>query len=144
MALELLLTVVGSFLGTLGFSALVRAPRRARVPASLIGTGAYAVFWGLTVLGLSEAAAVFCGSLCGSLAALICARRMKMIGTIFLMLSIVSFVPGLGLYRCMHHLGGGATVQGANDGVRAMITIAMIVFGQGAGSFLYRIAQKRQ
>ena len=121
MALELFLTAAGAFLGTLGFAVLVRAPKRA---------------W-------SEAASIFCGSLCGSLAALICARQMKMIGTVFLMLSIVSFVPGLGLYRCMHHLGEGTTIQGANEGVHAMITIAMIVFGQGAGSFLYRTMLKK-
>ena len=143
MALELLLTALGAFLGTLGFAVLVRAPKRAWIPASLIGMGAYGVFWILTTIGLSEAASIFCGSLCGSLAALVCARHMKMIGTVFLMLSIVSFVPGLGLYRCMHHLGDGAMIQGANEGVRAMITIAMIVFGQGAGNFLYRSLLKR-
>ena len=143
MALEFFLTAAGAFLGTLGFAVLVRAPKRAWVPASLIGMGAYAVFWGLMALGLSEAASIFCGSLCGSLAALICARQMKMIGTVFLMLSIVSFVPGLGLYRSMHYLGEGTTIQGANEGVHAMITIAMIVFGQGAGSFLYRTMLKK-
>ena len=70
-------------------------------------------------------------------------RWAPLIGTVFLMLSIVSFVPGLGLYRCMHHLGEGTTIQGANEGVHAMITIAMIVFGQGAGSFLYRTMLKK-
>jgi uncharacterized membrane protein YjjB (DUF3815 family) len=143
MIAEILLSAAGSFLGCFGFAALVRAPRRSWVPASLIGMGAYMVFWGLAALGLSEPASIFCGSLAGSLAALICAQKMKMISTIFLMLSIVSFVPGLGLYRAMHSFGNAETLRGANEGTRAMITIAMIVFGQGVGSFIHRSFRRK-
>ena len=140
---EILLSAAGAFLGCLGFAALVRAPKRAWIPASVIGMGAYMVFWGLAALGLSEAAAIFCGSLTGSIAALLCARHMKMISTVFLMLSIVSFVPGLGLYRTMHSFGNAEALQGANEGIHAMITIAMIVFGQGVGNFVERSLHRK-
>ncbi len=135
---EIIRTVAGAFFGTLGFGLLVRAPKRSWIPASLLGAFTFAVYWGLTKLGLSDAGSVFAASLTGSLLGLFCALRMKMIGTVFLMLSIISFVPGLGLYRTMQYLGAGETAPGADQGIRAMITIAMIALGQGTGSFLFR------
>jgi uncharacterized membrane protein YjjB (DUF3815 family) len=61
---------------------------------------------------------------------------MKMISTIFLVSAIVPVVPGLGLYRTMSLLAQGLTAEGADQGIRAMITIAMISLGLGAGSFI--------
>ncbi|MBR6954028.1 MAG: threonine/serine exporter family protein [Clostridia bacterium] len=138
MMTELLRALVSSFLGVLGFAVLVNAPKRSMLPAALIGTGAYVVYWALLQLGASEPAAVFVGAMTGSMAGLWCSGRMRMIGTVFLMMSIVSFVPGLGLYRCMEFLGNGQTGLGAEQGVAAMIDIAMIVLGQGLGSYLFR------
>ena len=139
---QILITAVASFLGTIGFAILIRAPRRAWVPASLIGMGAYVVYWLLDRTGLGEAGAIFVSSLLGSMAALLCARKMKMIGTVFLILSIVAFVPGLGLYRSMEYLGSGQTQTGAEQLVSAMISIAMIVLGQGTGNFLWHALLK--
>ncbi len=139
MMAELIRALLSSFLGALGFSALVHAPRRSWLPASLIGMGAYLVYWALLQLGVPEPWAVFAGSLTGSLAGLWCARHMRMIGTVFLMMSIVSFVPGLGLYRCMQFLGAGSMLAGAEQGIAAMIDIAMIVLGQGMGSHIFRL-----
>lgn len=129
---------LSSFAGTLGFALICRAPLRACVPASLVGTAAYLAFWALGRLGLSEIASVFCGTLLGTLLGMVCAREMRMIGTIFLMMSIVSFVPGLGLYRGMRFFGDGLTRLGAEQIIYAMGIIAMIVLGQAVGSFLFR------
>ncbi len=142
MIAELLRAVFSSFLGVAGFAALVHAPRRSLVPAGLIGMGAYLVYWALLLAGVPEPAAVFAGALTGSMAGLWCAKHMRMIGTVFLMMSIVSFVPGLGLYRCMEFLGAGSMRQGAEQGIAAMIDIAMIVLGQGFGSYLFRGIQR--
>ena len=129
---------VSSFAGTLGFALICRAPLRSCVPASLIGTAAYMLYWWLCRLGLSEIAAVFCGTLLGTLLGMVCAREMRMIGTVFLMMSIVSFVPGLGLYRGMRYFGDSMTRLGAEQIIYAMGIIAMIVLGQAIGSFLFR------
>ncbi len=131
--------LLGSFVGTLGFAYLLHAPRRAMLPASLVGAGAYFLYWALTLTGLSEPFCVFLGTLCGSLAGHLCARRMKMISTIFLTLSIVAIVPGLGLYRTMSLLGSGETTAGAQQGVQAMTSIAMIALGMGVGGFVDRL-----
>jgi len=144
VVVESLWIFITSFVGTLGFAALVHAPGRAWAPAGAIGGASYTLYWLLMHLGVSEGAAIFAGALAGSLLAQWCARRMRMIATIFIMLSIVSLVPGLGLYRFMELLGQGQNAQGLRVGVNAMIDIVMIALGIGVGSFLFRMAAGRK
>ncbi|MBE5804245.1 MAG: threonine/serine exporter [Clostridiales bacterium] len=143
IAAELIRTYVTSLLGTWGFALLLHAPRKAWIPASIIGGVSYTLYIALLELGSPEAAAMFIAALIGSLLAQLCARRMKMIATIFLTLSIVSLVPGLGLYRCMEHLGAGRNAMGLQAGVTAMIDIMMIALGVGVGSLVFRTAVTR-
>ena len=127
-----------AFLGTLGFALLLHAPKRAWLPASVIGAAAYTLFWVLNQAGLSMPASIFIGALAGSMLAQGCARKMRMIATIFITLSIVAMVPGLGLYRCMALLAQGQNAAGVRNGVEAMTTIVMIALGIGVGNFLFR------
>ena len=131
---------LSAFLGTLGFALLLHAPRRAWLPASAIGAAAYTLYWVLEQAGVSTPASVFIGALAGSLLAQGCARKMRMIATIFITLSIVAMVPGLGLYRCIALLAQGQNAAGVRSGVEAMSTIVMIALGIGVGNFLFRAA----
>lgn len=135
--------MVASFVGNFGFAILLHAPKKACIPASVIGGAAYGLYWALILLGVSEPGAIFCGALLGSLLAQWCARRMRMIGTIFVTLSIVSLVPGLGLYRFMALLGQHENALGLQVGVTAMLDIGMIALGIGVGSFLFRMVAGR-
>ncbi len=136
---EILRAVLGAFFGTVGFAMLVHIPRRAWLSSGLIAAFSYLVYWLLVRFGFSDPASIFLGSLFGSVAGQLCARKMKIIGTVFLMSAIVPVVPGLGLYRMMAFLGQGQIAEGAGMGIRAMITIGMIALGLGAGSLLDRI-----
>ena len=136
---ELLRIYAASFLGTLGFALLLHAPKKSWLPASIIGGVSYTVYIALAGAGSHTAAAMFVAALVGTLLAQLCARRMKMIATIFITLSIVSLVPGLGLYRCMEHLGAGRNALGLQAGVSAMIDIMMIALGVGVGSVAFRL-----
>lgn len=138
MMAELVRILLMSFLGTLGFALLLHAPRKAWLPASLIGGVSYTLYIALMELGAPGAAAIFCGALAGSLLAQLCARKMRMIATIFVTLSIVSLVPGLGLYRCMEYLGADKNALGLQAGVSAMTDIMMIALGLGVGSLVFR------
>lgn len=140
---ELLRAILGAFFGTVGFAMLVHTPRRAWLASGLIAAFSYLVYWLLTRFGFSDPSSIFLGSLFGSLAGQLCARKMKIIGTVFLMSAIVPVVPGLGLYRMMAFLGQGQIAEGANMGIRAMITIGMIALGLGAGALLDRIFHSR-
>lgn len=128
-----------SFLGTIGFAVLLHAPRRAWLPASVIGAMAYTLYWMLTKLGMSDPIAIFSATVLGSLAGQYCARRMRMIATVFMILSIVALVPGLGLYRCMAYLGQLEYSLSIQAGVQAMVGILMIALGLGVGAFLFRL-----
>ena len=138
-AVELLKALFGSFFGTLGFAWLVQIPKRAWLGAGLIASLVYLAYWGLLHLDISEELAVFCGTMVGSLAGHIFARRMRIINTVFLISAIVPVVPGLGLYRTMAALGQGQTGMGANLGTETMIIIAMTALGLAMGNFVDRL-----
>ena len=131
---------LSSCVGTLGFAIILHVPKRAWIPSSLIGGAAYTVYWATGLDWLADPAANFAGALVGSLLAQYCARRMRMIATTFLMLSIIPLVPGLGLYRSMHYLAQGLYTQGAAEGVKAMAAIVMIALGLGVGNYSFRVA----
>ncbi len=141
---EAVRALLGAFFGTLGFAWLARIPRKAWLPAGIIASLVYLLDWGLIQLGVSEFPAVFCGTLFGSLAGHICARRMRMINTVFLMSAIVPVVPGLGLYRTMAALGDGQTALGADLGIQAMMIIGMTALGLAMGSFLDRLFHRER
>ena len=140
---ELLRAVLGAFFGTVGFAMLVHIPKRSWLVSGLIASFSYLVYWAFLRLGLSDPSSIFLGSLFGCLAGQLCARKMKIIGTVFLMSAVVPVVPGLGLYRMMAFLGQNRIADGANMGIHAMITVAMIALGLGAGSLIDRIIHSR-
>ena len=141
---EILRCVAGSVFGTIGFAWLTRVPRKAWLPSGVIAVLVYLIYRLLPLTGLSDYLAVFCGSLFGSLAGHFCARRMRIIHTVFLMSAIVPVVPGLGLYRMMACLGQGQTALGADQGTQAMIIIAMTALGLVMGSFWDRLMHSSQ
>lgn len=133
-----------SFLGTLGFAIVLHAPKKAWLPASAIGGLSFVIYWALLQAGASEAVGNFIGALIGAFLAHYCARRMRMIATVFLMLSIIPLVPGLGLYRCMHYLAQEMYAEGAAAGVMAMVSIVMIALGLGISSYAFRVIVLRR
>jgi len=140
---QLLRAILGAFFGAIGFAMLVHAPKRSWLVSGLIAALSYLVYWLLVYWGIADPMAIFIGALFGSLCGLLAARLMKMIGTVFLMSAIVPVVPGLGLYRTMAALGQGSISYGVSIGVQAMITIAMIALGLGAGAFIDRLLWSR-
>ncbi len=140
---EILRAVFGSFIGTVGFAMLVHVPKRAWLASGTIAGFAYLVYWGCLRLGLSDPTSIFLGAFFGSLAGQLCARRMKIIGTVFLMSAVVPVVPGLGLYRMMAYLGRNRIADGADMGLRAMISVAMFALGLGAGALIVRMLHSR-
>lgn len=140
---QLLRAVIGAFFGAVGFAMLVHIPKRSWFVSGLIASLSYLVYWLLAWWKVPDPMAIFIGALFGSLAGLLAARLMKMIGTIFLMSAVVPVVPGLGLYRMMAFLGQGQLAAGGKIGIQAMITVAMIALGLGAGAFADRAIWSR-
>ena len=139
LILDVFLKLMSSFVGTLGFAIFMHAPKRAWFPASAIGGVAYALYWLLMQCGVYAPMSIFLGALLGSMLGQYCARRMHMIASIFVLLSMIPLVPGLGLYRCMHYLAQEMYSAGADAGVRAMVDIVMIALGLAVGSYIFRL-----
>ena len=137
--LQGLVKLASSCIGTFGFAIFMHAPRKAWLPASIIGGSAYFAYWLLLQFGTYEPLAIFIGALLGSVLGQYCARRMHMIASIFVLLSMIPLVPGLGLYRCMHFLAQEMYSAGADAGVRAMVDVVMIALGLAVGNFLFRM-----
>ena len=133
--LEGFIKLISSAVGTLGFAIFMHAPKRAWLPAGV----AYLLYWALMQLGLNDPTAIFIGALLGSVLGQYCARRMRMIASIFVLLSMIPLVPGLGLYRCMHYLAQEMYGAGADAGVRAMVDVVMIALGLAVGSYIFRL-----
>lgn len=140
---QVLRAIAGSFFGTVGFAMLVHVPKRAWFLSGVIAVMSYLVYWGMKCADIPDPMAIFGGSFFGSLAGLFCSRRMKIIGTVFMMSAVVPVVPGFGLYRMMAAVGQGQLLYGTETGVSAMITIAMIALGLGAGAFADRVLWSR-
>jgi len=139
-----LIIFLSSSVGTFGFAIFMHAPKRAWLPASVIGGAAYLTYWALLQMNVYEPLSMFIGALLGSLLGQYCARRMRMIASIFLLLGMIPLVPGLGLYRCMHYLAQEMYSAGADAGVRAMVDIVMIAFGLSVGSYIFRLLPSKK
>ena len=132
----LIIALVGSFFGSLGFGILLQAPRRSLLVASLIGSVCYGLYWMLVQLGAAELLAMFVGAALGALLAQYAARRMRMIATVFITIAIIPLGPGLPLCRCMTYIGQGESALGAQVGLDAMKDVLMIALGIGVGGAL--------
>lgn len=139
-----ILIFLSSMLGTFGFAIFMHAPKRAWLPASAIGGVSYTLYWALLQMSVYEPLSIFLGALLGSLLGQYCARRMRMIASIFILLAMIPLVPGLGLYRCMSYLAQEMYGAGVEAGVRAMLDIVMIAFGLGIGGYVFRMLLPRR
>lgn len=137
-----LIIFLSSAVGTYGFAIFMHAPKKAWLPASLIGGVSYALYWALLQFSVYEPLSIFLGALLGSVLGQLCARRMRMIASIFILLAMIPLVPGLGLYRCMAFLAQGLYTEGVKAGVSAMVDIVMIAFGLGMGSYGIRLFRR--
>ena len=137
-----LIIFLSSAVGTYGFAIFMHAPKRAWLPASLIGGVSYALYWALLQFSVYEPLSIFLCALLGSVLGQLCARRMRMIASIFILLAMIPLVPGLGLYRCMAFLAQGLYTEGVKAGVSAMVDIVMIAFGLGMGSYGIRLFRR--
>ena len=96
--LDIIIQIIASFCGTLGFCFLFNIRGKKLLWASIGGM----VFWGLfLILGIfieSEAVRYFIVSVCSTIYAEVLARRLKTPTTTFCIITLIPLVPGSGLY----------------------------------------------
>ena len=118
-----------AFISTMGLSILFRSPKKAIVPAGLIGTAG----WGLLSLGkfalASSIAASFLAALSVGLLGEFAARKIKKPATLFVTSGIVPLVPGAGMYYTMVALIEKDYTAAITKGVETFFIAAAISMG---------------
>lgn len=131
---QAVLLLPASFLAGAGFGMLQSAPKKAVLWGGVLGLIGYMAYWLFMQLGVTEAPAMFLGMLLAAIGAQIFARKIKMISTVFVTISMMPMVPGLGLYRAMSALAQGDLSLGGSVGAHTMLLILMIAMGIGLAS----------
>ncbi len=96
--IDMLIQMIASFCGTLGFGYLFNIRGRKLWYAAAGGMGAWALFLTLGVVIESEALRYFIVSVCSTAYAEILARRLKTPATTFCIITLIPLVPGGALY----------------------------------------------
>ncbi len=98
MEWRMLIEVLASFVGTLGFGYLFNIRGKKLLYAALGGMAAWALFLALGFWIESEVLRYFIVSLCSTVYAEILARRLKTPATTFCIINLIPLVPGGALY----------------------------------------------
>ena len=98
MKWSMLIEVLASFVGTLGFGYLFNIRGGKLVYAALGGMAAWALFLGLGFWIESEVLRYFIVSVCSTVYAEVLARRLKTPATTFCIITLIPLVPGGALY----------------------------------------------
>jgi Uncharacterized conserved protein len=143
MLIEIIKILVATFVGTLSFCVMFHSPKKAIVPAALIGTLTYILYFVANQLGLSVTLSTLVASAIGSVVAQLASRRMKIIATVFIIAAMIPLVPGLGLYQSMAMLASGDAAAAMQLGISTMKIVLMLALGMSVGAFVFGAAQKQ-
>lgn len=137
--LDLLVSALGAFGGTLGLSCVLHAPRRTLLPAALMGMLGYVLYVLLArYAGQSLIFSYFFATVAVSVLCEIAARRMRLPSTIFLLSALVPLVPGYTFYCAMLALVENRGAATASYGMEAVQIVAAIAVGAAVSSAGFR------
>lgn len=120
--------LLAAFIGTIGFSIMFGAPRRAYIDCGLAGLAGWLVFLGFSGRWVSAGVvlAAFAGGLAVALMSHIQARYRKCPSVVFLVCGIIPLVPGGGIFWTAYHLVSDHLAVAATTGFMALkVTIAI-------------------
>ncbi|MBR5287471.1 MAG: threonine/serine exporter family protein [Clostridia bacterium] len=137
--MSLILRCIGAFLGTVGFSFLLDAPRKTIFPASLIALLSYLIYELMAVgLGQSMIFSYFFATVVITVICEMVARRMHMPTTVFLLSAMVPLAPGYSIYHSMLCLVQNNGAQAASSGLNALQAVGAMAVGAAVTSVCFR------
>lgn len=129
-----------SVVAALAFAGLFNAPKKTMAFSSVTGGIGWLIF---RYMG-EGLAAYFVAALVMAVLGEILARIMKMPATIFIHVSVIPLVPGLGLYRTMLYLVNGEYMQGLMQGANTLLGMGCIAMAVGVSTLLFKYFQPRK
>nr|WP_066586869.1 threonine/serine exporter family protein [Cellulomonas timonensis] len=132
----LVLRLVASFFGVLGFALMFNSPWRMAVGAASVGMVANVVRIELVDAGfVVQGAAAVAALLVGLLAAWV-APRLRVPRITISVPAVVIMVPGVTAYRAVFHLSNGNTTEALAYGVQAALVVTAISIGLAVARML--------
>ncbi len=132
----LVLRLLASFFGVLGFALMFNSPWRMAVGAASVGMVANVVRIELVDAGfVAQAAAAVAALLVGILAAWV-APRMRVPRITISVPAVVIMVPGVTAYRAVFYLSNGDTTQALAYGFQAALVVTAIAIGLAVARML--------
>lgn len=134
--LLLVLRMLASFLGVLGFALMFNSPWRMAIGAAGVGMVANTVRLYLSDNDLPPQAAAAAAALLVGLLAAVIAPRLGVPRITVSVPAVVIMVPGVTAYRAVFHLSNGDTTQALAYGVQAALVIVALAVGLAVARML--------
>ena len=134
---------IGAFGGTLGCCFLINAPRSTALPSSLIAVLGYALYATMEAMGFGILSAYFFSTVVVTIICEVCARRMYMPATIFLLSALIPLVPGYNFYCARLALVENNASLAAAETLKSLQTVAAIAVGAAVTSVIFRTISRR-
>ena len=126
---KLIIEVIASAIGTIGFSVLFGIPRKLYLNCALIGAIGWLMYKGALLLGAGMSTAVFLAALVIVLASRFTAVYRQCPATVFLIAGIFPLVPGAQIYWAAYYLVTNQFDQALSSGFAALKVMIAIVLG---------------
>lgn len=143
MTRQMIVSCLGAFGGTLGYTFLLNAPRSTILPASLTALLGYVIYALLNAFGASMIFSYFFATVVISVICEIEARVMRMPASIFLLSALVPLVPGYNFYCAMLYLVEDSGAAAAAECMDAVQIVAAIAVGAAVTSVLFRTLTRK-
>ncbi|WP_448062689.1 threonine/serine ThrE exporter family protein [Cellulomonas hominis] len=135
-AVLLVLRLLASFLGVLGFALMFNSPWRMAVGAASVGMLANTARLMLVGAGTAPQAAAAAAALVVGLLAAVVAPRLRVPRITISVPAVVIMVPGVVAYRAVFHLSNGDTTEALAYGVQATLVVAALSIGLAVARML--------
>ncbi|MFC4767563.1 threonine/serine exporter family protein [Effusibacillus consociatus] len=132
------------FLATVAFAVIYNVPKRALLPAGLVGAGALLIRDGAEALHMSPVAGVFAGAFFVSVASEVLARMQKLPGTVFIVSGILMLVPGMSALNTMRAFVAEDYITGIANATQTFLMAGGVAAGLVLAGALVRMDRRKQ
>ena len=139
MSMEYMVQLVTAFLGSMGFALVFHIRREKLVLASLGGLLSWGIYLALSGWTEQDVPRFLAATAAAAIYAEIMARVLKAPATGFLIVGILPFVPGGGIYYTMEYCLSGDTQQFLSTGIHTFGVAGAVAVGLLLASSLVRL-----
>lgn len=143
--MQLLLEIISSFVGSLGFGILFNIRGKSLYLASLGGVLGWFTYRSLSIYNItSSSSAIFIATICISIFSEVMARLEKQPVTVYIIAAMIPLVPGSGMFYTTYEAVQGNLSNALHIGIKTLYDAGFIATGIILVSTIARIVKKVQ